>query len=89
MEAFTPRNVAKYVAKTLIAAKAAQLTEDAITNHTRFDDDDKIVNIGSGLVGWYVSDKLKPYSDKIVDKAADKIVELRANRAAKKDTPSE
>lgn len=89
MEAFTPRNVAKYVAKTLIAAKAAQLTEDAITNHTRFDDDDKIVNIGSGLVGWYVSDKLKPYSDKMVDKAADKIVELRANRAAKKDTPSE
>lgn len=81
---FTPRNVIKYVAKTLVATKTAQITEDAITNYTRFDDDDKIVTIGSGLVGWYVSDKLKPYTDTMVDKAADWIVARKEKKQSEK-----
>lgn len=89
MEAFTARNVAKFVIKTAVSMKTAQLTEEAITDHTKFEEDDIIVHIGGGLVGWYVADKLKPITDSVVDKTADKIVALRANRAAKKETEEE
>jgi hypothetical protein len=88
MDAFTPRNAAKFVAKTLVATRAAKLTETAITDYTRFEEDDTVVNITSSLVGWYVADKLKPVTDRVVDKAADKIVAFRENRNAKK-TPTE
>lgn len=84
---FTPRNVAKFVVKLAVAGRVAQFTENTITDYTRFEDDDFIVEASSHLVGWLVSDKLKPYTDKMVDKTADFIVEKRANRAAKKDTP--
>lgn len=82
--AFTARNVAKFVAKAIVHGKVAQLTEDAITDHTHFEDDDMIVEIGGHLTGWYVSEKLKPITDGAVDKVADFIVERRAKREAKK-----
>lgn len=86
MEAFTARNAVKYVAKTIIASKTAEVAATTIADHTQFEEDDIAVKLSSGLIGWYVADKLKPVSDAVVDKAADKIAELRANRAAKKTT---
>jgi hypothetical protein len=89
MDAFTPRNVAKFVTTTSLKFAVAGAAHNAITDHTRFDEDDKIVDIASAVIGWGVADKLKPTTDKIVDKVADKVNERRAARAAKKDTPSE
>ena len=77
MEAFTPRNVAKFVVKTLVAGKAAAIAEDVIVSRTSLEEDTTIVDISSSLVGWYVSDRLQPYTDKIVDKTADWIVARR------------
>jgi hypothetical protein len=88
-QAFTARNVAKFVVQAVIAQKATDLTEDAIVDHTQFEEDDMIVTIGSRVVGWYVADKLKPYSDKAVDRTADFIVAKREARKAKKDTNEE
>lgn len=91
--AFTPRNVTKYVVNTGIKLTVASLTRNAIVDHTEFDEDDKIVNITAAVVGWGVSDLVKPQTDKIVDKVADKVAERRAQRADKKqqkdNTPSE
>lgn len=87
MEAFTPRTVAKFVTTTGIKLYVAGLTQNAIVDHTQFDEDDKIVNIAAAVVGWGVADKLKPHTDKIVDKVADKVVERRAQKAAKKNAP--
>jgi hypothetical protein len=90
MEAFTPRNVAKFIAQAAIAAKTSSLTKTAITDHTKFEEDDMIVDISGHLVGWYVSDKLKPVTDGMVDKAADWIAVRRAKKDQKKtDPPSE
>jgi hypothetical protein len=82
---FTARNVAKYVVQAAVHGKVAQLTEDAIVDYTRFEEDDKIVDISSHVVGWCVSAKLKPLTDKMVDKTADFIADKRAKRAAKKN----
>lgn len=86
---FTPRNVAKYVAKTIVYLKVTQLTEDAMTDYTRFEKDDLVVKIAPKVVAWYVSDKLKPATDKLVDKSADFIVAKWEARNTKKDKPEE
>lgn len=83
---FTPRNVAKYAVKFIVAARVAQVAENTITDYTRFEEDDMIVDISSSVVGWYVSDKLKPYTDKMVDKTADFIAEKRGKKAPTTDT---
>lgn len=77
---FTPRNAAKFVVKAIVAARTAKLAEDAITDYTRFEEDDMIVDISSSLIGWYVSDKVKPYTDKMVDKTADFIAAKRGKK---------
>lgn len=77
---FTTRNVAKFVVKAIVAARTAKLAEDVITDYTRFEEDDMIVDISTGLAGWYVSDKLKPYTDKMVDKTADFIAAKRGKK---------
>lgn len=89
MEAFTPRNVTKFVATTSIKFYVASVTHNAIVDYTRFDEDDKVVDIASAVVGWGVADKLKPHTDKMVDKVADKLTERRAKKAAKKSTETE
>jgi hypothetical protein len=86
---FTPRNVAKYVAKSIVYLKVTQITEDAITDYTRFEEDDLVVRIVPKVVAWAVSDKLKPVTDKVVDKTADYIVAKREARASKKDNTTE
>jgi hypothetical protein len=82
---FTARNVAKYVVKATIHFKTAQFTEEVITDHTRFEEDDLIVDLSGHLVGWYISDKLKPVTDKMVDKTADFVVAKRAAYKARRD----
>lgn len=71
MPAFTPRNVAKYVVKTIVHSVVEARAEDAIINHTRYEEGDLVVKLSSHTVGWFVSDKLKPYTDAAVDKTAD------------------
>jgi len=83
---FTPRNAAKFVVRGVVYIKTAQITKHAIVDRTRFESDDMIVQISGNLVGWYVADKVKPYTDKMVDVAADKIAERRAK---KKDSKQE
>lgn len=84
MPAFTARNVAKFVAKALVAAKTAELTEDLMVDHTQYDEDATIVDITGKIAGWYVSEKLEPVTDRIVDQAADQIVALKRKLKHKK-----
>lgn len=84
MPAFTARNVTKFIAKAIVAAKTAEITADAITDHTHYEEDDLVVELGSKVVGWYVAEKLEPITDKMVDTTADFVSERRAKRQAKK-----
>ena len=89
MDDFTPRNILKYVATGAISMKVASLTKDALVDHTRFDEDDIVVKIGSGVVGWGVAANLKPYTDKAIDKTADFVNVKREARKAKKEDTTE
>jgi hypothetical protein len=86
---FTPRNVVKYIVKTAVYARVTSITEDVIVDYTRFEEDDFVTKTGSKVVGWYVSDRLKPVTDKMVDKTADYIVAKREARATKKNKTDE
>lgn len=87
--AFTARNVAKYVVMAAVQQKTAELTEDAIEDYVGFEEDNMFVGLGSNVVGWYVASKLKPYTDKMVDKTADFVTAKREARAEKKNTEKE
>lgn len=89
MDDFTPRNIAKYVVSGAIAIKTTKLTANAITDYTRFEKDDMIVDISSGLVGWGVSAKLKPVTDRVVDRSADWIAVRRAKKSTSETPESE
>jgi hypothetical protein len=86
---FTPRGAAKLVLSSLVAGKASDLTKHAVGDYTRFDDDSRVASLSGMVVGWYVSDKLKPVTNKIVDKTADFIVAKRESRKAKKNAKKE
>jgi hypothetical protein len=86
---FTPRNVVKYIVKAAVYARVTSITEDVIVDYTRFEEDDFVTKTGSKVVGWYVSDRLKPVTDKMVDKTADYIVAKREARATKKNKTNE
>lgn len=86
MPPFNARNVAKYVVKAIIASKTADLAEDVITDHTSLEEDTLAVDIMSKTIGWYVSDKVQPYTDAMVDKTADKVAAYRAKKQDKKTT---
>lgn len=83
--AFTARNVTKFIAKAIVAAKTAEITADAISDHTNYEKDDLAVDLGSKCVGWFVSEKLEPVTDKMVDTVADFVTSKREARKAKKD----
>lgn len=84
MPPFTPRNVAKMVVTTTVQLKTAAMTQRAITDHTALESTNIPVRLTSGVVGWYVSHKVKPYTDLAVDKTADFVNEKRENRRIKK-----
>lgn len=87
--AFTVRNVAKWIAKSIIAAKTAEIVAETVADHTRFEEDNIVVHLGSGCVGWFVSDKLQPVTDAVVDRTADFVNEQRSKRSAKKTAKKE
>jgi hypothetical protein len=90
MDAFTPRNVAKFVVTTTISVKANAKAREVISDYSQFEEDDLPVHLTGQVVGWYVSAKVKPLTDKMVDKTADFIVAKREQmKNRKKDTPSE
>lgn len=89
MPAFTARNVTKFVVKAVVHGKTAQLTEQAIVDHTQFEEDAIAVDIAGNLVGWYLSEKLKPYTDAAVDKTFDFVAEKREQRQNRKNTDEE
>lgn len=84
-EPITPRIVAKKVVQAIVASQVSRLTAGAITNHTRFDKDDTIVEVGAGTIGWLVSEQVAPVTDKIVDKTANFINVKRAQRKERKN----
>lgn len=86
---FTPRGIAKYVATGIVGNRSAKLAENVIVDHTRFEKDALIVELGTGLIGAYVAMKLRPATDYAVDKAADYIVAKRAEFADKKNQKTE
>lgn len=71
MPAFTPRNVSKFVVKAIVGQKATDLTRDVIVDHTQYEETDLAVKIPSRLVGWYIAEKVEPFTDRLVDKTAD------------------
>jgi len=89
MEAFSARNVVKYVVRAAVHGRVADITTTIITDHTRFEEDDTVVEITSHVVGWGVASRLQPYTDQMVDKVADFVNEKRAARAAKKTDTTE
>lgn len=88
-QAFTARNVSKFIAKSVVASHVAALAENAIIDHTRFEEDDLIVDLGSRVIGWGVASKLSPVTDAIVDKSADFITARREARKTKKNAKKE
>jgi len=87
--AFTLRNVTKFTVRNIIFLETAELTSDAVTDYTSFDEDDLVVRIGSKIVGWYVAEKVRPVTDKMVDVTFDFVAAKRDARAAKKSTETE
>jgi len=81
-----PRTVAKWLIRSVIAYKTGELTANAAADYTRFEKDSLAVKLGSGAVSMVVTAKLTPHTDKMVDKAADFIVEKRTKYVAKKNT---
>jgi hypothetical protein len=78
---FTPRNIVKFVAKSYVHSFTASVVEEQIVERTDHEEDDFIVQTTSHIAGWFVSERLKPVTDRMVDKAADWIV---ARKNAKK-----
>jgi hypothetical protein len=88
---FTPRNVAKWMVKATVQFKATKLVRNALVDYTEFESDDLVVKISSNVIGWGVSAKLQPVTDKLVDKTADFIVAKREEKKQKdqEETPDE
>jgi hypothetical protein len=83
---FTPTNVAKNVLTTVVALTANNLSTKAVEEYTEYDPNSKAVRIGTGLFGWYVSEKLSPVTDAIVDKTASRLKSWK-NRKNNDETP--
>jgi hypothetical protein len=80
----TARFVAKRVAQAIVASQVSKFTRCKISDYTRFDNDDTIVEVGSDVVGWLVSEQLAPVTDKIVDKTTDFVATKRQQRKERK-----
>jgi hypothetical protein len=86
---YLTRSVAKWVVVSIIDVKTTQLTADAIADHSKYDKDDLLVRVGAGAVGFVVSARLKPVTDKMVDKATDFAHEQWTKRKSKKTAKNE
>jgi hypothetical protein len=86
---FTPRGVTKFIVKSAIALKAKQVATDMVVDYTRFEKDDYVTKIGSDIVGGYVAYKLKPVTDKVVDKTFDFVAAKKKKYDDKKNQNTE
>jgi hypothetical protein len=87
MDNLTPRSVAKYVVEGYVAHRVGKTASNMISDYTRFDSDDFVVEMGSDVFGMIVANRVKPLTDRVVDKTADFIVAKREARRSKKDKP--
>jgi hypothetical protein len=88
----TPSEFAKSAMSLGISATTATVAHDQIEQHTDWaDDHPKVVDTGSVMLGWYVSAKLRPVTDAVVDKTASALASRKARKAARKSdkTPTE
>lgn len=69
----TKTQIAQYALKTLVALVVTDKTATAIANNTDYNTNDITVRVGSGVAGWWVAEKLSPYTDAAVEKVADKL----------------
>lgn len=81
---FTPRNVAKYLVQGTIQIRVTKLAKNVISDHTRFERDSTPVGLAANVIGWGVSARLKPHTDKMVDKTADFVIVQRVKLQDKK-----
>lgn len=82
---FTPRNVAKYAVTFVIKAKVGKFVKNVAEDYTSYERDDTIVRGSAYVISWGVSAKLKPYTDKVVDKTADYVAAKREQRRKDQD----
>lgn len=84
-EPFTLRLASKYAVKSVVSVAVASRTETLITDHTSVDEDNKFVGILCQPVGWFVSDLLKPHTDRMVDTVADFVAKKKAVKTETQD----
>lgn len=82
---FTARNIAKWVARSIVAIKTADVVANTTASHTNFANDALVVRLGAGIVGWGVSNAVGSVTDVAVDKTADFLTEKWNSRQAKKN----
>jgi hypothetical protein len=86
MPDFTARNVAKWLASSIVAMKTAEFAANTVTDYTNFEKDNMVVRLGSGCVGWLVSSTLEPVTDKAVDSTVDFVAKKWEARKARRNT---
>jgi hypothetical protein len=62
--------IAKLVAKTIVASKVSTITQTQIASHTNLNEEDTTVQVAGHVVGYVVSCKTEPHTDAMVEKAA-------------------
>ena len=83
--AFTKRNVAKYVANSLVSFAVGATVTRVLKNNIPATETANIAVIVGGVSGWYVSQKLQPYTDKAADDVIDYLE--NAKRKSSLQTP--
>ena len=81
---FTPRNVAKFAAKSMVATIVAGGVKDVLIMQFPQTQYLKVAGLTGSIAGWYVSDKLQPYTDDIVDFVADEYGTVMEKKRSKK-----
>jgi hypothetical protein len=80
----TPITIAQFAVRQIIAMNVADAATIAVDRYTEIDPDSKTVKIGAAVAGQVVAYKLKPITDPMVVKTANKISGWKANRRNKK-----
>lgn len=85
----TPRTVTKFAVKMTVQVKVAALTRQAIADHSAYASTETPVVVAGAVVGLIVSEKVKPVTDKAVDKTFDFVANRREARKARKSQKTE
>lgn len=82
----TKTEIAKWAAQAVVAGNVAAFTKKQVIEHTEFSDDSITVEVGSGVVGYLVASKCRPFTDKAVDAT---IARYQAWKSKRNDKTSE